>query len=170
MNSLVIGNILMLMASILMVCVGMIKNNRKVIAVQTGQMIIMTAGDFLLGSIPGAITSVLAIVRNVLCYNQKLGPLSKIVIIIVLAVSSLLFNNIGWLVLIPIFAASLFTWFVDTEDIIGMKVLIIVNSLCWAIHDSYIQAYTVLPFDIITIISTTISLIAILRASRTPNS
>lgn len=155
----------MLLASIFMVCVGLVKNNKTAISLQTGQMVLMTVGDIFLGSIPGAISSILAIVRNMLCYKHKLTKSGKIILIVVLSMCSLAFNNIGCLVLIPIFAASLFTWFVDTEDIISMKVLIIVNSFCWMIHDAYIQAYTVLPFDIMTIISTTISLIAIYKTN-----
>lgn len=166
MNLLIIGNIIMLIASIVMVCVGLLKDNKKVVALQTIQMLLMTVGDFFLGSVPGAISSILAIVRNILCYKQKLRTISKIVLIAILSVSSLLFNNIGWLVLIPIFATAIFTWFIDTNSVVDMKILIIVSSVCWGIHDAYIQAYTVLPFDIMTIISTTISLVTILKARK----
>ena len=168
MNTLLIGNILMLIASILMVCVGLLKSNKRIVALQTVQMVIMTIGDFFLGSVPGAISSILAIVRNILCYNQKLGIVSKIVLIVILSISSLLFNNIGLLVLIPIFATAIFTWFIDTEDIVVMKVLIIATSLCWTIHDAYIHAYTILPFDIITIISTTVSLFTVQKLKLKP--
>ena len=168
MNSLLIGNIIMLIASILMVCVGLLKENKKVVALQTAQMIVMTVGDFFLGSIPGAISSILAIIRNIFCYQKKLSTPVKIALIVVLTMLSLVFNNIGLLVIIPILATSAFTWFIDTDDVVGMKVLIIMTSICWAIHDAYVQAYTVLPFDIITIISTTISLCAIQKTRLHP--
>ena len=102
----------------------------------------------------------IAIIRNVLCYNKKLNTFTKIALIVVLAILSLAFNNIGWVVLIPIAATAIFTWFMDTNDVAAMKVLILTTSMCWAVHDFHIQAYTVLPFDIMTIVSTAISLIS----------
>lgn len=158
MEMILIGNAVMLVGAILMSIIGLIKNKKAIIAAQTGQIAIMTAGSLLLGSIPGAVVNALSIVRNLLCYNGKLTKQMKGILIALTVIISVLFNNLGIVGFLPIIATVAFIIFMDTENVVNLKWLIIATASMWMVHDIYIQAYSVVPFDILTIVTNFISL------------
>ena len=157
MENIIIGNAVMLVGAILMSVIGLLKNKKTIIATQTGQIALMTAGSLLLGSIPGAVVNALSIVRNLLCYHGKLNKAMKGILIMLTVTFSVLFNNLGIVGFLPIIATVSFIVFMDTENVVHLKWLIIATASLWMIHDIYIQAYSVLPFDILTIVTNFIS-------------
>ena len=168
MRNILIGNAVMLIGAILMSVIGLFKNKKTIIAAQTGQIALMTTGSLLLGSIPGAVVNALSIVRNLLCYNGKLTKVMKGILIFLTIVISVAFNNLGIVGFLPIIATVAFIIFMDTENVVELKWLIIVTAAMWMIHDIYIQAYSVVPFDILTIITNFVSLRAIQKKTTVP--
>lgn len=158
MVNIIIGNVVMFIGAALMSIIGLFKNKKTIIAAQTGQISLMTAGSLLLGSIPGAVVNALSIVRNLLCYNGKLTKTVKGILIFLTVTISVIFNNIGIVGFLPIIASVAFIVFMDTENVVELKWLIIATASMWMIHDIYIQAYSVVPFDILTIITNFVSL------------
>ena len=73
MIQIIIGNIIALIASILMVYSGVIKQKKKILYVQTVQIGMSVASNLVLGGVVGAIINALSCVRNILCYKDKLG-------------------------------------------------------------------------------------------------
>ena len=102
MNYLVIGNLIALIASILMLYSGYIKKKQKIILVQTIQIGLSVLSNIVLGGITGAIINALSLIRNILCYKDKLNKIWKVVLILLSAILTLTFNNLGLVGLLPL--------------------------------------------------------------------
>ena len=161
MTNIVIANIIALIASLLMVYTGIIKRKNIIVLVQTIQIGLSVLSNILLGGITGAIINAISCVRNILCYKEKLGILAKILIIIASIVPSIMFNNLGFIGILPIISAVAYTLFMDTKDIIKFKYLTIFIMFLWGTYDLYIKSYSSAVFDFMTIIANIISVIKI---------
>ncbi|MBQ3713600.1 MAG: YgjV family protein, partial [Spirochaetia bacterium] len=53
----------------------------------------------------------------------------------------------GWL---PVLAMCLFTWFLDTENVVLLKILIAVMQLMFLIYDAHIHNYVGMGVDIVS--------------------
>lgn len=166
MTNIVIANIVALIASLLMVYTGIIKRKDRIVLVQTIQIGLSVLSNIILGGITGAIINAISCVRNILCYKDKLGKLAKVLIIIASIVPSLMFNNLGFIGILPIISAVAYTLFMDTKDIIKFKYLTIFIMFLWGTYDFYIKSYSSAAFDFMTIIANIISVIKIKSTSK----
>ena len=91
----VIGNIVALVGSVLMAYSGIIKEKQKIIIVQTIQMLMLGLSNIILGGIPGAIINSVNCIRNILCYEEKLGFKEKLILVTISVSLSIYFNNLG---------------------------------------------------------------------------
>lgn len=159
MSNIVIANIIALIASLLMVYTGIIKRKDRIIFIQTIQIGLSVLSNIILGGITGAIINAISCIRNILCYKEKLGKLAKALIIIASIVPSLMFNNLGFIGILPIISAVTYTLFMDTKDIIKFKYLTIFIMFLWGTYDLYIKSYSSAAFDFMTIIANIIAVI-----------
>ena len=159
------GNIIMFVASIIMVLIGLAKTKKQVITWQSIQLALMGIASACLGSIPGAIANGMGFTRNLLSYNNKLTKTIQIILCILAAVSTALFNNIGWIGILPLIATLSYTWCVTTKNLKLLKGVIAFTCVLWAIHDFSIQSYIGFIFNIFTIIT---CIIGILRKEEAP--
>ena len=160
MNYLVIGNLIALIASILMLYSGYIKKKQKIILVQTIQIGLSVLSNIVLGGITGAIINALSLIRNILCYKDKLNKIWKVVLILLSAILTLTFNNLGLVGLLPLVSTIAYIWLMDIKDVIKFKYLIVFTMTMWLIYD-IIMSYTAAIFDLGTIIANIISIIQI---------
>lgn len=158
MNNVLVGNIVAFIAAILMVYTGLIIKKNKILIFQIVQMILLMASNIVLGSITGAISNAIGCIRNYLCYKEKLNFINKVLIIIVTTIISLSINTLGVIGWLPILSTILYTWLIDTKNIIHFKLSIIITMLMWFIHDFYIKSYVMAIMDILTVVTTFISL------------
>lgn len=165
MNTLIIGNIIALLASIVMVVVGYLKDKKKILITQTIQIGLFVISNLVLGGITGAIINVISGVRNILCYKEKLNKIAIIILIVISITFSFAFNNLGLIGLLPLASTVLYTLFMNTKDVIKFKVLILSTCVLWAIYDIFIKSYTSACFDIMTILTSIISMIQIKQKS-----
>lgn len=156
--NIIIGNIIMFIASIIMVCVGLLKTKKQVLVWQTIQISLMGVATVFLGSIPGMIANIVGVIRNLLGYHGKLNRFAQILICVAAVVSTLLFNNIGWFGLLPIAAAVLYTLFMNTPDVRKLKFLILVTLILWMIHDFYVKSYVSCAFNAFSIVTCVIGI------------
>ena len=163
MLQLVYGNIVALIASILMVASGCVKNRKKIIYIQTLQILCFTISDLILGGFTGAIINLISIVRNILCYKDKLTNTSKVILILLSITLSLLFNNLGFLGLLPLISTIVYTCFMNVENTIKLKLLIIFTMTMWLIYDVLIRSYTSAVFDLFNILANTITIYQLSR-------
>lgn len=108
MNKILIGNIIALIASILMVFAGFQKKKKKILFIQIIQIALSVVSNLILGGYTGAIINALNCVRDILCYRDKMGTKEKIIIIILAVGLSLAFNNLGWIGLLPLVATVVY--------------------------------------------------------------
>ena len=108
--TLIIGNIFALMASIAMIITGILKDKKQILIVQAIQIGLFVISNLVLGGYVGAIINAISLIRNIICYKDKLG-IKEIIIITILSVGlSLCFNNLGIVGLLPLIASTLYLW------------------------------------------------------------
>ena len=161
MVSIIIGNIIALIASILMVYSGMLKQKKKILYFQTVQIGMSVISNIILGGITGAIINALSMIRNILCYKNKLGLKEKIIITILAIILTFKFNNLGYIGLLPLISTVLYIWLMNVEDVRKFKLLIIFTMLMWLIYDVVIKSYTSAIFDFMNIIANMLTLLQI---------
>ena len=160
MVQIIIGNIIALIASILMVLAGFQKKKKKILFIQIIQIALSVISNLVLGGYTGAIINAVSCVRDILCYKEKMGDKEKIIIIILAVGLSFVFNNLGWIGLLPLAATVVYIIFMNTKDVVRFKILIIFSMIMWLIYDLYIKSYTSGVFDFMSVIA---NLIAILQ-------
>lgn len=158
---LVVGNIIALIASLLMVYSGIIKDKKKILYVQSIQIALFVVSNIVLGGISGAIINAVSFVRNILCYKNKLGLSAKIIITVVSIGLVIYFNNLGWIGYLPLISTLLYVWFMTIKDVVKFKILMIVTLILWIIYDFSIGSYTSSIFDAFTIVTNVIAIIRI---------
>ena len=157
----VIGNVVALIASIIMVYTGYIKNKNRIIFVQTIQIILMVISNLILGGLTGAISNIVGCIRNILCYKDKLNKVAKIILIVVAIILSFSFNNLGILGLLPLISTVTYIVLMDIKDVVKFKYLIIFTMILWFVFDLYIKSYTSACFDFMTLVVSVISIVQI---------
>lgn len=158
MVAIIIGNIIALIASLLMVYSGVTKQKKKILYFQTVQIGMSVVSNIILGGITGAIINALSCIRNILCYKNKLGLKEKILITILSLTLSLLFNNLGWIGFLPLISTITYLWLMNIEDVIKFKVLIIFTMVLWCAYDIYIKSYTSAVFDFMNAVANVVSI------------
>lgn len=158
---LIIGNAIALIASILMVYSGIIKQKKKILYIQSIQIGLSVISNIVLNGISGAIINSISFIRNILCYKNKLGVNEKIILTILSVVLILCFNNLGLIGILPLISTIVYLWFMTIKNITKFKMLIIFTMVLWSIYDFTIQSYISCIFDIFTILTNTISIIKI---------
>lgn len=157
----IIGNIVALIASIIMVYSGYLKQKKKILYVQTIQIGLAILSNIILGGITGAIINAISCVRNILCYKDKLNKILKIILIILATTLSLCFNNLGIIGLLPLISTITYILLMNTKNVVSFKYLIIFTMMLWLCYDFYIKSYTFACFDFMCIVTNLISIIQI---------
>ena len=158
MTQIIIGNIIALIASILMVLAGLQKKKKKILFIQIIQIALSVISNLVLGGYTGAIINALSCVRDILCYKDKMGTKEKIIIIILAVGLSVAFNNLGWIGLLPLIATVVYITFMNTKDVVKFKLLIIFSMVMWLIYDLYIKSYTSGVFDFMSVIANIVAI------------
>ena len=158
MNALLIGNVISMIGCLIMVGIGFLKKKSHILIAQSVQCLFMGAGNLILGGVSGFICNVVTILRNLVFvkYNPTLAlKIGFIVLQVILSIGSL---SAGWISWLPIIAAAIFTWNLDTKDTSRLKIVILITQVLWLIYDTYFRNYVSTAFDIMTMISNIIGL------------
>lgn len=158
---LIIGNIVALIASIIMVYSGFLKQKKRILYTQTIQIGLSVLSNIILGGITGAIINALSCIRNILCYRNKLNTKAKIILILLATILSLLFNNLGIIGLFPVLSIIIYTLLMNIKNVVKFKWLIVFTMFLWLVYDLFIKSYTSAVFDFMSIIANIISIIQI---------
>lgn len=168
-TALIIGNIFGLIGSIVMIIVGSIKDKNKAILVQTIQLILLSISNLVLGSVSGFIINLVSIIRNILSNKNKLNKVAIAIIIIISTALTLKFNTLGFIGYLPLINNIIFILFMNTKSDIKFKILMIVYITMWLIHDIYIKSYITAIFDLMTIITSFITIFRIKKSNNNNN-
>ena len=156
--SIIVANIISIVSCTMMVLIGLIKNKNKILAAQCVQFTLMGVSHYLLGGMGGVWATVVSILRNLAFFKFKVTVPLKILFValsVVLSLGTVTFNPITWL---PILATSLFTWVIDSEDIIKFKNVMILTVCMWFVYDAVHLNFISAAFDAFTVFSTGYSL------------
>ena len=163
MIQLICGNIVALIASILMLISGIVKDRKKIIYIQSLQIIAFAISDLILGGYTGTIINLISLIRNYLCYKDNLTNAKKTILIFFSIVFTLLFNNLGFLGLLPLISSVVYTCFMDVKNTVKLKLLIIFTMILWLIYDTIIHSYISAIFDFFTIIANVVTIYQLAR-------
>ena len=166
MNTILLGNLISLAGAVLMVVIGFIKRKEKVLAVQCVQVSLRGAGTRGLGGVPGALSNLVSLVRNLVCYKTGITVPLKLIFIAAQAGLSLWVNTQGLIGLLPVIAACIFTWFLDVKSDLGMKILLIGTQCLWLVYDFTIMNYVSFAFDIMCLCSNGVGIYRIRRSAK----
>lgn len=164
--SILIANIISLIASVLTIPAGLFKKKKSIIFIQIIQIGLYALSNLVIGSITGFIVNILGCYRNILTYKNKLTKKAITIIIVITTILSLIFNNLSIIGLLPLVSSIIYILYIKTKDIIKLKYVIIITLILWLIHDVYVKAYVTAIFDFIGIISNLISIIKIQSKKR----
>ena len=161
--NLIIGNVVALLASIAMTLSGLFKNKKQIIFMQIIQVALAVISNLVLGGYVGAIVNFINLIRNIICYKDKLDIKGIIIITILSSGLSLYFNNLGIVGLFPLVASTVYLWFMNIKEVTKFKVMIILTTILWLIYDIFIRSYTAALFDAATIITNFFTVYILLR-------
>lgn len=156
--NIIIGNIISLIATIIMAISGLIKDSKKFVIFQTTQILISVVANLFLLSPSGAISNLAGATRNILWYNKKLNKISKIILICITTLIIIVTNTNGLIGYLPIITTAAYTILMDKTNDKTLKILTIASMILWAIFDFSILNFVAGTFDVITIITCLISL------------
>lgn len=148
-----LGNIIAFVASIIMIYSGVLKSKKKILYTQTLQIGLLVISDLVLGGITGAIINLISLIRNVLCYNGKLSIKSKLIISILSVILSVMFNNLGFIGLLPLISMIIYLWYMTIKDVKKFKLLLAFTIFLWLIYDLSIKSYALAIFDFVSVIA-----------------
>lgn len=164
-NRVFIGNFVVMLGAVLMVCIGLIKQKKRILIVQSLQFALMGTGNLILGGVTGFLSNMLGIVRNLFSLRLPFTMPYKLLFSGIQIVLTICINKAGLIGWLPAIATILLTFSLDTEDEIKLKIAIIGGLICWVVYDLHFSNYVGFLFDVLTIISSAISIISI-RKSR----
>lgn len=162
----VIANVISIISCTMMVLIGLIKDKNKILLSQCAQFTLMGISHYLLGGMGGVVATVVSILRNIVFFKFKTSVPLKILFVVlsvVLSLGTVTVNPITWL---PILATSLFTWVIDSEDIIKFKNVMILTVCMWFVYDAYHLNFVSAAFDAFTVVSTGFSVWQIRKAKK----
>ena len=163
MNTFLIGNLISGIGCLIMVGIGLLRKNSHILLAQCVQCGFMGFGNLILGGVSGFICNIVTIFRNLIFvkYPATTGlKIGFILLQLVLSLGSLSAGIIGWL---PLIAAAVFTWYLDTTSAVKLKLVILFTQVLWLIYDLYYRNYVASGFDVMTMCSNLIGLYLILK-------
>ena len=146
-----IGNLISLAGCILMVATGFVKKKERILALQCVQFAILGAAHLVLGAVSGFISCVISIVRNLILPRVRSTFWLKAGFILLQILLTLSAGSFAPIELLPILAAVLFTWFLDTKDPVLFKTVIILAQVMWLVYDLWYGNFTAAAFDVLTV-------------------
>ena len=166
MNALLIGNAISMIGCLIMVGIGFLKKKNHILIAQSVQCLFIGSGNLILGGISGFICNMVTIIRNLAFLKFRNTTALKIFFILLQFVLSIGTLSTGWISWLPILAATLFTWCMDTHSEVKMKFVIISTSFLWLTYDLFFRNYVASAFDVMTIISNCLGLHMILKNNK----
>ena len=159
----IIANIIDLIAAGIQVASGSIRQKAKILVVQIVQLLLQGVSMLLLGGITGAVSNVLSCFRNYLCYKGKLSNLWKGILIAASVLLTVLLNEQGILGIIPAAVCTVYILLMDTKDAIRFKLLVTLTVLPWVVYHFALRAYVGAVVDIATIIANGVTLCQMIK-------
>ena len=148
---------------LIMVGIGFLRKKKQILLAQVLQCLFLGLGNLVLGGFSGFICNIVTILRNLvfLRYNNtRFLKVSFILLQFVLSFGTLSAGFISWL---PLIAAAIFTWCMDTRSDVKLKLCILGTQVLWLIYDLFYCNYVASAFDAMTFASNLVGLYMVTR-------
>ena len=164
--TILLGNAVAMIGCVLMVLVGFLRKKEQILTVQCFQFGFLAAGNLILGGVTGFICGVVSIIRNIVF--GKTGGSLKLKLLFIAIQTALTFMSgwPGWLELLPLISGVMLTWFLDLENELHFKFVLIITQITWVIYDWCYLNFVSFTFDIFTILSNMFSVWVILKKAK----
>lgn len=159
-----IGNLISFTGAMVMIAIGLLKSKKSILVAQCFQFAVMGIGNLVLGGVTGFISNVVSIVRNLICFRWAFTLPLKLFFIALQILLSAHVNTMGLIGWLPIIAACLFTWFLDTPNEIFLKQVIILAQVLWMVYDFTLCNYASTLFDVLTVATTLVGIFRIQKS------
>ena len=163
MKTLLIGNALCFAGSTIMTLIGFIKDRKRFLAAQCGMNSIFIAGNLFLGGISGAVSNFVTMLRNIICLRYEITVPLKILFSALFIGLTAAFGCNSIIMWLPVIGNCVFTWYMDTENMVLLKLIVIGSQIMWGIYDLSIYNYATVPFDIAAVITNAAAIAAIFK-------
>ena len=166
MNLLLIGNSISMIGCMIMVLIGFLKKKNQILMAQCIQCLFMGVGNLVLGGVSGFICNIVTIIRNLVFLKFRNTTALKIFFIVLQFLLSIGTLSAGWISWLPILAAALFTWYMDTDSQAKFKIVILCTQVMWLTYDLYYRNFVASAFDVMTMASNLITLYSICKTRK----
>lgn len=164
--TIIIANIIDFIAALIQVGSGAIKKKSKILAVQIVQLLMQGVSMLLVGGITGAISNVLSCWRNYLCYKEKLNKIWKGILIAASVAMTVLFNNQGWIGVIPVVVCTVYILLMDAKDPVKFKLLVTLSFVPWIVYHFALRLYVAAVFDVASVVTSAVTLCIMIKGSK----
>ncbi len=173
-DPIVLGNIVSFIACSISAASGYVKSKNKTLIMQTIQQALSMTACIILHSPSGAVLNALSVPRNLLACKDKLNFPAKLILSVLSGGFGLFFAisvciESGHFVLagfLPIIPTILYTIWLDTQDAVKFKLLVIQMITFWTIHDMLIKSYTSSFFNLFQILFSVLAIIRIRKEQK----
>ncbi len=165
-TTVIIANILTLCGSLILTASGLIKNKKRFLTVQCLMCGLFTAGNLLLGGYTGAIVNTVNMARNLLGAKNKYTKSVKTGFVILQIALTVIIGTDSLIMWLPVIGNVIFTWIMDTENMVLLKSVSGGAQLLWAIYDFTIRNYSGVPFDLAAAVTSAIAVIQLCRENK----
>ena len=163
---LLLGNLLSLVGCSMMILIGFIKKKERILLAQVAQFSIQSFSNLVLGSVSGFISCVIGVIRIFVFTKFRVTVWLKLAFLAVQAALTFAFGAQTLIQWIPFLSMVLYTWYLDTDNVVTFKLANLAGVIMWAFHDWHYRNFVAFSFDIFTIVSTTIGIWLVIRDNR----
>lgn len=158
--SLILGNLFGLLCGIFCTASTFGKDNKQMMKLQCLDCSCGIIACIILRGYSGAIVQSVCLVRNMLVYKEKCSKLVQVILLTIIFILGIMFNNMGILGLLPIIASMEYTIVImKTANIKLINISLLINNILWLIYNFIIQNYLNMILSTIIIISSTINIL-----------
>lgn len=151
----IIGNIIAFFGSGGILISTAVKSKKNILKVQTAASVFLLISDIVLSGYSGAVQDLVCILRNLTAIAGKKSKILNAFFIISGVALGVIFNNRGWLGLLPILANLQFSCVVlyPKSDDVMLKSSTFIANVCWAIYSLCIFNYVNMVVNILICVS-----------------
>ena len=162
-NLVIAGNIISFVGCMMMILIGFIKKKEQILLAQCAQFSVQSVGNLAVGSISGCISCIIGVIRILVFNKVKVTVWLKLGFLALQAVLTAAFGAETLVEWIPFLSMVAYTWYLDTDNAVVFKLANMAGVVMWAVHDFHYHNFVAFSFDVMTVVSTTIGILMILR-------
>lgn len=167
-ESIIAGNMVSLIASICSLVSTSRKSYKETMRWQTIDTALFALSNLILGGTSGLVTNSIASIRAFCCSKYEMNKALKIGFILLTAVLGIIFRDTAWYGVLPLIASISYAIVVlSTDNVIALKIILIINNIMWGTYAIMIISVVSMVFNTISLILCTLSLISIMSGRHT---